>query len=670
MIYYITFYSYKGGVGRTLALVNTAFAIAARGKRVLLWDLDLEAPSLLQFPQFVDRKSRISGGTLDLITVPESALNQQVREFVVPAAPNIQLLPAGADDLKYPERYAAVQEHLSKEGEFAASRRLELIRHAIEALPEETRPQIVLIDSRTGLTDLGAICTVQLPHTVVLVYTMSHQGAFGTQRMLQTILSASQKLRPQDPVKTVLAASFVPTEEDLKLLHERRGQLKEMGLAPDFEIPFRRALLLREEAYAATQTDPESAREFGRLADQLLEWAGLEQEPVRLPVDREHDPRHERGRKFEDKVAAVLSLMDLEVTQNTMIAGRQVDAIARGKAGLQPIDYIVECKDHEKPRGVSDLDSLHARVVAYQRNENRPWAQGLLVAANGFTAEAKAHAATLGTVILRTYDELLDQLINLGPYNATLINDVAGQPIERLYIEQNVIPDEGKAKPEPVPLTEFVDRWLAEPESTFLTLLGDYGTGKTWFTRMLAYRQAQRFRDDPARTRQPIRIDLRSVAKALDLEGVLYSHFLVTVGKNINSKALLHLLEEGRYLLIFDGFDEMATQGDWGITLENFRQLARAAVGRAKVLLTCRTHYFRDQDYVQELIAGRGKDLSERGTELYREISGRRGYRLAYLPGFNDEQVRQYIDRSCGERAAPVHQILAREPNLKEIASG
>jgi WD40 repeat protein/MinD-like ATPase involved in chromosome partitioning or flagellar assembly len=665
MIYYVTFYSYKGGVGRTLALVNTAYSLVARGKKVLIWDLDLEAPSLLQVPQFNAARKRVTGGTVDVLAAPETDTAKQVAGFIVPVDRGIWLLPAGTDDLKYPERYASVPfDRLFGPDSEEGSRRFEQMRQAIETLPAETRPDVVLIDSRTGLTDLGAICTVQLPNTVVLVYTMNEQGAFGAHRMLSNIVRASERLRhPEHQIKTLLVASLVPTEEDAKLVEERREQLRKKGLKPDFEIPFRRALLLQEEVYATGQSDPESALEFGRLADKLLEIAPGKVAPPPSSLERTPDSRHERGRKFEDKVAEVLRLMDMEVEPNTIASGRQTDMLAHGKSGLQETHYVVECKDHQKPTGVDDIDSLHARVAAFQRKQ--PAAQGLLVSAKGFTAEARGHAADL-PIILKTYDELLDQLINLGPYNATLIQDVAGQTIERLYVEQDVYPDEN---PKPVALFEHVDRWMADPESTFLTILGDYGTGKTWFTRMQAYRQAQKLRGDASKERQPVRIDLRTVAKAIDLENILFYHFQKETGRAINPKAFLHLLEEGRFLLIFDGFDEMATQGDWGVTLENFRQLTRAAAGHAKVLLTCRTHYFRDQAYVQELFAGRPPDLSERGTDLYREISGRRGYKLAYLRGFSDTQINAYIDRACGDRAEGIRKILAGEPRLQEIAN-
>src|SRR5437773_2282825 len=45
-MFVVTFYSFKGGVGRTMALVNVGAYLASSGRRVLLVDFDLEAPSL------------------------------------------------------------------------------------------------------------------------------------------------------------------------------------------------------------------------------------------------------------------------------------------------------------------------------------------------------------------------------------------------------------------------------------------------------------------------------------------------------------------------------------------------------------------------------------------------------------------------------------------------
>jgi cellulose biosynthesis protein BcsQ len=48
---FITFYSFKGGVGRTMSLLNVACILAGRGRRVLMIDFDLEAPGLTLFKQ-------------------------------------------------------------------------------------------------------------------------------------------------------------------------------------------------------------------------------------------------------------------------------------------------------------------------------------------------------------------------------------------------------------------------------------------------------------------------------------------------------------------------------------------------------------------------------------------------------------------------------------------
>jgi MinD-like ATPase involved in chromosome partitioning or flagellar assembly len=43
----VTFYSYKGGVGRTMALANVAVQLSRKGSRVLMVDWDLEGPGLV-----------------------------------------------------------------------------------------------------------------------------------------------------------------------------------------------------------------------------------------------------------------------------------------------------------------------------------------------------------------------------------------------------------------------------------------------------------------------------------------------------------------------------------------------------------------------------------------------------------------------------------------------
>ncbi|MCK4760840.1 MAG: P-loop NTPase [Candidatus Aminicenantes bacterium] len=49
---FATFYSFKGGVGRSLTLVNTAVELTRRGHSVIIWDMDIEAPGIQDIPYF------------------------------------------------------------------------------------------------------------------------------------------------------------------------------------------------------------------------------------------------------------------------------------------------------------------------------------------------------------------------------------------------------------------------------------------------------------------------------------------------------------------------------------------------------------------------------------------------------------------------------------------
>ena len=67
-----TFYSFKGGVGRTMALANVAFLAAMNGKRVLAMDWDLEAPGLSYYfrsllPSQDARNLKDSPGILNIL---------------------------------------------------------------------------------------------------------------------------------------------------------------------------------------------------------------------------------------------------------------------------------------------------------------------------------------------------------------------------------------------------------------------------------------------------------------------------------------------------------------------------------------------------------------------------------------------------------------------------
>ena len=67
MGYIATFYSFKGGVGRSMALANIACLLALRGLNVLIVDFDLEAPGIDKYFQDLPAHESPNGGLLNLL---------------------------------------------------------------------------------------------------------------------------------------------------------------------------------------------------------------------------------------------------------------------------------------------------------------------------------------------------------------------------------------------------------------------------------------------------------------------------------------------------------------------------------------------------------------------------------------------------------------------------
>ena len=96
-MYVHTFYSFKGGVGRTLALANVAVHLARRGRRVLVVDFDLEAPGLDTFPPL--RPEEPVPGLVDyVVEYLKTDQAPDIRGFVgqSPAVDNLLVMPSGA----------------------------------------------------------------------------------------------------------------------------------------------------------------------------------------------------------------------------------------------------------------------------------------------------------------------------------------------------------------------------------------------------------------------------------------------------------------------------------------------------------------------------------------------------------------------------------------------
>jgi cellulose biosynthesis protein BcsQ len=243
----ITFYSYKGGAGRSMALANIACLLAAEvsdgGRGVLMVDWDLEAPGLHRYFEGAfefrgKEKTATEERLLDhhpgllnmfsdiMVEMPhegygtedeaaESAAYLAKRfspmRYTLPLkkVPNLYLLKAGRFDDEYSNHVNA----FDWEGLHRRSPRL--IRALAEHWAEEF--EYVLIDSRTGLTDTSGICTMLMPEKLVVVFTPNRQSFTGVENLIR---KASRYRKRSDDLRPLivfpLPSRIEAAREDLR----------------------------------------------------------------------------------------------------------------------------------------------------------------------------------------------------------------------------------------------------------------------------------------------------------------------------------------------------------------------------------------------------------------------------------------------------------------------
>src|SRR3712207_2694633 len=153
----------------------------------------------------------------------------------------------------------------------------------------------------------------------------------------------------------------------------------------------------------------------------------------------------------------------------------------------------------------------------------------------------------------------------------------------------------------------YINRWRDDLTKEHVSILGEFGTGKTWFCLYYAWTLLNRYLDAKEqrleRPRLPLVIPLRDYAKTVSIES-LFSEFFFRKHEIPlpGYSAFEQLNRMGKLLLIFDGFDEMAARVDRQTMINNFWELARAVVPGSKVILTCRTEHFPEAQEGRKLL--------------------------------------------------------------------
>ena len=173
----VSFYSFKGGVGRSTALASIAIQSARAGKRVLIIDFDLEAPGLASVFPFPE-ESAVEVGVLDfLIEYPVVGSAFQAGDLVyiyddkaVVGTGEIRVVPAGRVNSWYLEKLSRLDYHrlTTRSTNLDTRTKDSPLQELLSALRKSAQPDIILLDSRAGLHDLGGLALSSMAHWHVL----------------------------------------------------------------------------------------------------------------------------------------------------------------------------------------------------------------------------------------------------------------------------------------------------------------------------------------------------------------------------------------------------------------------------------------------------------------------------------------------------------------------
>lgn len=214
-----TFYSYKGGSGRSMALANVAWALATNNERVLVIDWDLEAPGLHRYfhPFLSDPDQKESPGLIDRVWHYVDQLDGAsgdrkdrfrsadcgdiVQPLDIPGLSKgcLHFIGAGQQNEHYSEKVVGLDWngfYLKFDGEAFINRMIEWARGSYSH---------ILIDSRTGVADTAGICTTQIPDLLVMCLVYNRQSIDGTASVAQSIVEARNR-RGSERLKT----EFIP----------------------------------------------------------------------------------------------------------------------------------------------------------------------------------------------------------------------------------------------------------------------------------------------------------------------------------------------------------------------------------------------------------------------------------------------------------------------------
>jgi hypothetical protein len=326
----------------------------------------------------------------------------------------------------------------------------------------------------------------------------------------------------------------------------------------------------------------------------------------------------QRGNAFRDLVASMLEGASFVAETETRENFKKVDVRWRREDLDGPLKYFVEAKDYEGTLGLAECREfvMDYGSLVESGEADRAW----LVSKGPISPDGRALVDAKRGCKAMTFAEFQRRLLGLDSYLHDLIASYDAEKIADWYIPLHA--DDGSD------LEKVVRDWIGEADALPLAIVAGYGKGKSTFARHIASTLAREALKEPS-LRVPVLVPLGDIVDEQSLEGLLGKVFTTRPGvRGYNFGLFEKLNNAGRYVVIFDGFDEMKH----GMTLARFEtnitELMRLDKNAAKLIILGRDTAFQDDYEFKSIIQGRqitagGQEVAARGRRAFRELTVR-----------------------------------------------
>jgi MinD-like ATPase involved in chromosome partitioning or flagellar assembly len=256
-----------------MSLVNVAASLAQAGRTVLIVDFDLEAPGICEFD--LEKPEAPQQGIVEFVTdYTSSGEVPDVRSYIYESnkfddtGGKILVMPAGRQDGSYQQRFSSINWQ-------------QLYEHCDGfMLMEDLRLQwektlncdYVLIDSRTGYTDIGGICTRQLPDSVCLVFAPNKQNLSGLVHVTKEIRAQKGSPDLRNPYLHFVASNVPAMDDENQALAGALARFKDqLGYTESCSVihHYSSFALLNEEIFTLKYPSTLLSTEYNNLAEKI-----------------------------------------------------------------------------------------------------------------------------------------------------------------------------------------------------------------------------------------------------------------------------------------------------------------------------------------------------------------------------------------------------------------